>query len=107
MNELPSSILQETSIPVRMAEILDALPCAVYSTDAHGIVTYFNRAAAVMAGREPVVGQDKWCVSWRLSDPAGAPLELDDCPMAIALRERRAVRGVEIIVERPTARACP
>jgi len=107
MNEVPSSILQETSIPVRMAEMLDALPCAIYSTDAHGIVTYFNRAAAVMAGREPMVGKDKWCVSWRLCDPAGAPLELDDCPMAIALRERRPVRGVEIIVERPDGSRVP
>ena len=107
MNEVPSSILQETSIPVRMAEILDAVPCAIYSTDAQGIVTYFNRAAATMAGREPMVGKDKWCVSWRLYDPAGAPLDLDDCPMAIALRERRPVRGVEIIVERPDGARVP
>ncbi|MEO6164437.1 MAG: PAS domain S-box protein, partial [Candidatus Binatia bacterium] len=31
----------------------------------------------------------------------GTPLPLEECPMAVAIRERRSVRGPEIIVERP------
>jgi PAS domain S-box-containing protein len=106
-NELPSLIRQGAGGLAPMADMLDSLPCAVYATDAEGIVTYFNRAAAAMAGREPVVGKDKWCVSWRLYDVAGNPLQLDDCPMAVALRERRPVRGVEILVERPDGSRMP
>jgi len=33
--------------------ILDALPAAIYATDAAGRITYFNRAAVELAGREP------------------------------------------------------
>ena len=99
MNEMP--VRQGVGTSATMSAMFDALPCAVYSTDPQGIVTYSNRAAAEMAGREPVVGRDKWCVSWRLYDAVGNRLEPDECPMAIALRERRVVRGVEIVVERP------
>ncbi|HEX3414142.1 MAG TPA: PAS domain S-box protein, partial [Stellaceae bacterium] len=45
--------------------------------------------------------RDHWCVSWRLCRPDGTPLPHDECPMAVALREDRPVRGVEVIAERP------
>jgi PAS domain S-box-containing protein len=82
-------------------QVLDALPAAVYTTDAEGRVTYYNQAAAELAGREPVIGSDEWCVTWRLYTPDGAFLPHDECPMAIALRENRPVRGVEALAERP------
>lgn len=81
--------------------ILDSLPAPVYMTDATGTLTYCNRAAIAFAGRVPEIGRDKWCISWRLYTPDGLPLPLDQCPMAVALAERRPVRGVELIVERP------
>jgi two-component system CheB/CheR fusion protein len=52
-------------------------------------------------GREPELGKDLWCGSWRLYHPDGSPLLLEDCPMGVALREGRSVRGQEIMVERP------
>jgi PAS domain S-box-containing protein len=88
-------------------KILDALPAAIYATDANGIITFFNRAAVEMAGRTPLVGIDKWCVTHRLYRPDGSLLPHDQCPMAIALREARPVRNVEIIVERPDGRRAP
>jgi PAS domain S-box-containing protein len=104
--ELPVSALADAlGVPDRA--ILDALPAAVYATDAQGIVTYYNRAAAELAGREPVIGKDKWCVTWRLFNPDGTPLPHDKCPMAIALREKRPVRGVEAVIERPDGRRFP
>ena len=48
-----------------------------------------------------MIGKDLWCGSWRIYRNDGSPLALDSCPMAIALKEGRAVRGVEIIIERP------
>jgi PAS domain S-box-containing protein len=87
--------------------VLDALPVAVYTTDAKGRITYFNRAAVALAGREPQIGTDEWCISWRLYRSDGTPLPHDQCPMAVALRENRAVRGVEAILERPDGTRVP
>jgi PAS domain S-box-containing protein len=90
----------------RTREILDALPAAVYTTDAAGHITYFNQAAIDFAGRLPELG-DKWCVTWRLFSPDGTPLPHDQCPMAITLKEGRPVRGVEAVAERPDGTRVP
>ena len=82
-------------------ELLEALPAAIYTTDAEGRVTFYNQAAVALAGRRPELGSDRWCVSWRLFWPDGTPMAHDECPMAIALREDRAIRGTELIAERP------
>src|SRR5579863_5588980 len=81
--------------------VLDRLPVAIYTTDPEGRITYYNQAAADFAGRRPEIGKDRWCVSWRLYRTDGTPLPHDQCPMAVALRENRPVRGVEAILERP------
>ena len=80
--------------------VLDLLPAAVYICDALGVIVYYNRAAAELWGRKPVVGEDLWCGSFRIFRPDGSPLPHDECPMAVALRERRRVFGEEIVVER-------
>src|SRR6266850_4272645 len=82
-------------------ELLDALPAAIYTTDPAGRITFYNQAAVTLAGRKPELGSDRWCVSWRLFWPDGTPMAHDECPMAIALREDRAIRGTELIAERP------
>jgi PAS domain S-box-containing protein len=82
-------------------DLLEALPVAVYTTDAEGRITFYNRAAAEMWGHNPELGTSQWCGSWRLYWPDGRPLPHDRCPMAIALKEGRKVRGVEAIAERP------
>jgi PAS domain S-box-containing protein len=91
----------------RMRQILEALPAAIYTTDAKGVVTYYNPAAAELAGRAPQVGVDEWCVTWRISTPDGKHLPHDECPMAVALKENRAVRGVEAVAERPDGSRVP
>jgi PAS domain S-box-containing protein len=82
-------------------EMMDALPAAVYMTDVEGRITHFNSACIELSGRTPVLGSDHWCVSWKLYRPDGTPLPHDECPMAVALKEGRAVRDQMIIVERP------
>ncbi len=87
--------------------LLAALPVAIYTTDAEGRITFYNEAAATLAGRRPVVGQDEWCVTWRLYWPDGTLLPHDQCPMAVALRERRPVRGVVALAERSDGTRIP
>jgi PAS domain S-box-containing protein len=84
-----------------MRAILEALPAAIYTTDAEGRITSFNDEAVRFSGRVPQLGTDSWCVTWKLYWPDGTPLPHDQCPMAIALREGRPVRGVSAIAERP------
>ena len=81
-------------------ELLQALPAAIYTTDAGGRITFFNQACIEFAGRTPKLGE-MWCVTWKLYWPDGTPLRHEDCPMAIALKENRPVRDVEAIAERP------
>jgi PAS domain S-box-containing protein len=82
-------------------DVLQALPAAVYTTDADGRITFFNEACVAFSGRRPVIGEDSWCVTWKLYDSEGRPLPHDQCPMAVAVKEGREVRGVEAIAERP------
>ena len=89
-----------------MRDLLDALPAAVYTTDANGRIDFFNRACIDMAGRIPRIG-DEWCVTWRLRTADGAPLPHNQCPMAMTLKEDRPVRGVEAIAERPDGTLVP
>lgn len=91
----------------RLRDLLEALPAAVYTTDAAGRVTFYNQAAVELAGREPQLGSDEWCVTWKLFQLDGRPLPHDQCPMAVALRENRAVRGAEAIAERPDGTRVP
>ena len=83
------------------------MPVAVYTTDEIGRITFYNEAAAELWGCRPVLGQDYWCGSWRLYLPDGTPLPHDQCPMAIALKENRAIRGCEAIAERPDGTRIP
>jgi PAS domain S-box-containing protein len=91
----------------RFRELLGALPVAIYTTDADGRITYYNEAAVEFSGRRPALGSDSWCVSWRLYRPDGTPMRHDECPMAVALKEGRPVRGVEAIAERPDGSRVP
>jgi two-component sensor histidine kinase len=54
-----------------------------------------------------VLGTSEWCGSWKLFWPDGTPLSHDECPMAMALKEKRAVRGMEAIAERPDGTRVP
>ena len=85
----------------RFRNLVFALPAAVYTTDREGRITLFNDQAAQLWGRRPEVGKDLWCGSWRIFRPDGTPLPHEQCPMAVAVQERRSVRGQEIVVERP------
>jgi transcriptional regulator with XRE-family HTH domain len=83
------------------ADLLGALPFAIYTTNEQGEVTYFNAAATAFAGRRPRLLLDRWCITHRLYREDGVFLPHDECPMAVALKEDRPIRGVRAIAERP------
>ncbi|HVQ08729.1 MAG TPA: PAS domain-containing protein [Allosphingosinicella sp.] len=81
--------------------VLATLPAPIYITDAEGVVTFFNDACIGFTGRTPTIGKDRWCVTWKLYGQDGVFLAHEDCPMAVAIREKRAVRGAVAVAERP------
>ncbi|KQZ95879.1 hypothetical protein ASD64_18410 [Mesorhizobium sp. Root157] len=87
--------------------LLAALPAALYTTDAAGHITFYNEAAALLWGHHPTLGTDEWCGSWKLYWPDGTFLPHGECPMAMALKEGRAIHGMEAIAERPDGTRVP
>src|SRR5206468_1422595 len=71
--------------------------------DKDGYITMYNEAAAELWGRQPEVGKDMWCGSWKIYEMDGITVvPLHQCPMAIALKEQRKISGNDsFIVERP------
>jgi PAS domain S-box-containing protein len=105
-SDSPEELIDVTLAALREGDadlhaLLDDHPVPIYLTDAEGWVTFFNRACIDFAGRAPVPGQDRWCVTWRLHTEGGTSLPHDSCPMAVAIRERRPVRGAVAVAERP------
>jgi PAS domain S-box-containing protein len=80
---------------------LEELPAPIYVTDTDGVVIYFNSACVEFAGRTPVVGTDRWCVTWKLYTDDGEFLPHDRCPMAEAIIKKNPIRGVTAVAERP------
>ncbi len=91
----------------RVRELLDMLPAAIYTTDAAGRITYYNEAAVALWGCRPRLDSDQWCGSWRLRRPDDTWLPHDQCQMAVALKERRPIRGQEAVAERPDGTRVP
>ena len=91
-------ILRKTGEHFR--QLVKGLPAGVYSCDAQGYINFYNDAASKIWGREPELGKELWCGSYKIFNPDGTPLPLENCPMAIALKEGRAIMGEEIIIER-------
>ncbi|MGQ0558888.1 MAG: hypothetical protein ACT4OE_04785 [Sphingosinicella sp.] len=81
--------------------LIEQMTVPIYLTDGEGWVTFFNRACSDFAGRTPVAGEDRWCVTWRLHTLGGEPLPHDQCPMAIAIKTKNKVRGAIAVAERP------
>jgi PAS domain S-box-containing protein len=87
--------------------VLEAISVAIYTTDADGRITFYNQAAVDLWGCRPEIGKSEFCGSWKLYRPDGSPLPHDQCPMAIALKERRPVRKAEAVAERPDGTRVP
>ncbi|MBU2145643.1 MAG: PAS domain-containing protein [Alphaproteobacteria bacterium] len=80
--------------------VLDLASVAIYATDAEGAITYFNEPAVALWGDRPVLGEARWCGSWKMFTPEGTPVPHDACPMAVCVLENRPLADIEIVVER-------
>jgi len=90
-----------------LSDLLGALPAAIFTTDREGRLTYYNQGAVDLWGAAPVLGKDKYWTNRRICRADGTPMPREEHPTAIALREGRAVRGVEVMLERPGGARVP
>lgn len=87
--------------------ILQALPIAVYATDASGRITFHNQAASTLWGVQQASDRKRYCGAWKLHRPDGAPLDHAQSPLAVALREQSPRHGCEIVIEQPDGTRVP
>jgi PAS domain S-box-containing protein len=88
----------------RYRTLFNLFPMAVYSCDASGVILKFNRVAAEMWGREPVIGEkgERFCGSFKLFRSDGSFMPHEQCPMADVVSGKiPEVRDAEVVVERP------
>ncbi|HEX2054918.1 MAG TPA: PAS domain S-box protein, partial [Nitrospiraceae bacterium] len=84
----------------RYRQLIESLPAAVYTCDRDGRITLYNQAAVALWGRAPERNKTFWSESPRMYLPDGTPLAIDQSPVAVAMREGRPIRDVEIVIER-------
>ena len=85
------------------AQLFEQLPFAVYVCDGDGLLRRYNRRAAELWGRSPILGDpnERFCGSYRMFRPDGSLLQHHQCPMADVLRTGVSVREQEVHIERP------
>jgi len=80
-------------------DVLEALPIAVYTTDAAGRTTFYNEAVVELVGERPEMGEDLRPI-FRPGRQAGPAL-------AAALPEQRPMRAMEAVLNRPDGSCVP
>ncbi len=91
----------------RYRSLFDSAPMALFVCDLNAVIQYFNNRAAVLWGREPVCGVDKYCGSVNLWLVDGTLLPHEESPVAEVLRTGVPAYNVEVYIERPDGSRLP
>ena len=83
--------------------LLEWLPVGIYTCDLEGCLVQYNRHAAEIWGRSPIVGdgQVRLCGAAKAFAADGAQLSPEAAPMAELLATGKPIRDRELILERP------
>src|ERR1700761_6311448 len=87
--------------------LLEYLPAAVYTTDADGLITSFNEAAARLCGCRPERIGEHWHDAFRMIAFDGEPVAVDQSPVSIAISSGAQVNGAEAWIETPDGERTP
>ena len=84
------------------AQLLEALPAAVYVCDLDGVVVRYNKRAAELWGRSPIPGDanELYCGAHRLYLPDGQPMPHNQTPMVDAMRSGASYRNIDVQISR-------
>ena len=84
-----------------LEHLLDNTPVAFYICNTKGEITYFNKAAAKLWGREPVPGKDHWCGAWKMYFPDGTPINSENSPAFQVIKTGNHSPETEARISRP------
>ena len=86
----------------RLRQLTSLMPTAVYSCDAEGRITFFNRRAAELWEREPKLNdsEERYCGSFRILGADGSQIPHSRGPMAMAVKTGKPARNEEAMIER-------
>jgi PAS domain S-box-containing protein len=85
------------------SDVLELMPVAVYIIDSEGLIRGFNKKACEFWGQTPELldSDHKYCGSFKLFMPDGAPLPLERTPMAEAVKTGTSCKNTEVVIFRP------
>jgi PAS domain-containing protein len=87
--------MQQNLVLILARDLADKLASATFIVDAEGTLLYFNEGAAEILGKSFAdtgrMPMDEWSRAFAPVDSDGRPLDRDDLPLVIALKERRPV----------------
>lgn len=106
-SKIARDITEHKETERHLAHLVEALPAAVFTTNAEGLITHYNQAAVDLWGCRPTPGVTYWSGSWRLSGPDGRPLTDDGCPLRQALTRGRPILGLEAKIQQPDGTLIP
>lgn len=82
-------------------DLLTDLPIAVYTCNAQGQISRYNRSAAVLWGTGTDIGEPLSIGALRIFRTDGTPLPSDESPTGMILRGLIDAADAEIVIERP------
>ena len=82
-------------------QMFDDSALAYYSCDAAGKITYYNKSAALLWGRNPVIDKELWCGSWKTFYPDGTIMPPEESPAAKTLKTGHQVEKNEMRIQCP------
>ncbi|HTN21248.1 MAG TPA: PAS domain S-box protein [Pelobium sp.] len=86
---------------IDLTPVISDSPFAIYTCDKDGFITYYNPACAVIWGRSPELGKDRWCGSSDIFYPDGSPIALDNCPMAMTVKTGKPQENSLVTIKQP------
>lgn len=81
-------------------QIVEMLSLAVCTCDKKGNISFYNKAAEDLWDYQPQLGKAFWPAPLKIYYPDGKPLQVDQYPMMLALKEKQDITDREFILER-------
>lgn len=87
----------------RFSELLEFAPIAIYTCEANGAITSYNKKALELWGRKPKLNDlsDRYCGSFKLFNKEGKFIPCEESPAALVLQTGLPKQNQELVVERP------
>lgn len=95
------SLASDAIMSINYKELFHRSPLPMYTYDEDGYILSFNTAAEKLWERASQLGKDKWSGAWQIYSRDGLPMNAEQSPMAIALKEKRPIGGTEIVIRKP------